>query len=71
MQAVVLKEFPQVAQAFKVLSQYGQARMTGSGACVFLTLPEKSQAEAICRRMAEVYQSYCVAGLSQHPLLNI
>lgn len=71
MQAVVLKEFPQVAQAFKVLSQYGQARMTGSGACVFLTFPEKSQAEAICHQIAEIYQSYCVAGLSQHPLLNI
>ncbi|WP_373753271.1 4-(cytidine 5'-diphospho)-2-C-methyl-D-erythritol kinase, partial [Neisseria weixii] len=71
MQAVVLKEFPQVAQAVNVLSQYGQARMTGSGACVFLSLSEKSQAKAICHRMAEIYQSYCVAGLSQHPLLNI
>lgn len=71
MQAVVLEEFPQVAQAFQALSQYGQAQMTGSGACVYLALSDKNQAEAVYRKMAQDYQSYCVAGLSQHPLLNI
>ena len=71
MQAVVLEEFPEVAQAFQALSQYGQAQMTGSGACVYLALSDKIQAEAVCRKMAQDYQSYCVAGLSQHPLLNI
>ena len=71
MQAVVLEEFPEVAQAFQALSQYGQAQMTGSGACVYLALSDKIQAEAVCRKMAQDYQSYCVAGLAQHPLLNI
>ena len=68
MQAVVLAEYPPVTAAFRLLQDYGNPRMTGSGACLFLAFDNAAEAEAVRSRLPETLESWCVAGLAEHPL---
>lgn len=71
MQAVVVAEYPQVAEALQVLTKYGQPLMTGSGSCVFLELDSEDEAKQVYQALAERYEVYCVQGLPEHPLLSL
>ena len=68
MQAVVLAQYPPVAAAFRLLQDYGSPRMTGSGACLFLAFDSAAEAEAVRSLLPETLESWCVAGLAEHPL---
>ncbi len=46
LQAVVAAQYPAVAGAIAWLGQFGLARMTGSGACVFCAFASEQEAEA-------------------------
>ena len=47
LQPVACRLFPEVSKALKWLRRYGEARMTGSGACVFCPLPSERDADAV------------------------
>ena len=72
LEAVVCKEFPAVASTLNWLKQYGQARMSGSGASVFVALDSKkytSQAiadEILAQKPANV-AGFVAKGLVKHP----
>jgi 4-diphosphocytidyl-2-C-methyl-D-erythritol kinase len=46
-EAVVFRRYPAVRAAAEWLSGHGQARMTGTGSCVFAAFPDREQAEAV------------------------
>jgi len=64
----VVNAFPAVAEALKWLSQHGEARMTGSGACVFARFESESDAEATLRQLPAEWRGWTVRSLSDHPL---
>ena len=72
LEAIVCKEFPAVASSLKWLSQYGQAKMSGSGASVFVALDSKkyaSQAKAdeiLAQKPANV-AGFVAKGIAKHP----
>lgn len=68
MQAVVLKEYPEVLQVFNILKQYGQPLMTGSGACVFLTFDDEQSAQKIANKLPEQWQIHIAKSLTKHPV---
>jgi 4-diphosphocytidyl-2-C-methyl-D-erythritol kinase len=68
LQAVVVNAFPAVAEALKWLSQHGEARMTGSGACVFARFGSESDAEVILKQLPAQWRGWTVRSLSDHPL---
>ena len=68
MQAVVLAQYPPVGAVFRLLQDYGSPRMTGSGACLFLSFGSADEAEAVRSRLPEQLESWCTAGLAEHPL---
>lgn len=72
MQAVVCKEYPEVAQALSLLKPYGQAWMSGSGSCVFAEFNEEAAARAVAEKLEHSSQNqcYCVPGLPKHPLYD-
>lgn len=47
---VVAQRYPPVLEAFQWLSQFGEARLTGTGASVFLALPTKAAAQRVAAR---------------------
>ena len=71
MQEVVLRLYPRVQEAFDILVQYGSPRMTGSGACLFLSCETREQAENIAASLPKDWQTWCVSVLNQHPLFHL
>jgi len=68
LQSVACARFPQIAACLDWLSRFAEARMTGSGACVFAEFAERVLAEEICRRVPPDWRAWVAAGLARHPL---
>ncbi len=71
LQAVAAKLFPPVAEAIEWLGQYGAARMTGSGACVFCAVPDEAQADRIVEQVPSVWRAWKARSLQSHPLKSL
>jgi 4-diphosphocytidyl-2-C-methyl-D-erythritol kinase len=67
--AVVRRRYPEVAEALDCLSKYGQARLTGTGACVFLGFDTVERATEIMRELPPTFDAFVARGLNDSPLL--
>jgi 4-diphosphocytidyl-2-C-methyl-D-erythritol kinase len=65
---VVRKRYPPVAEALDWLSQFGPARMTGTGACVFVEADSLRQAEIVKSQVPENWTAYVVSARNYSPL---
>lgn len=70
MEPVAVRLYPLVGDYLKLLSPYGRPRMSGSGACVFVELPDEAAARAAQRALPAEVQSFVARGLTRHPLLD-
>ena len=68
LQAVALRQFPDVARHLDWLTQFGAARMTGSGACVFAEFATEDAAREVLARLPGDMRGWIAAGLDAHPL---
>lgn len=68
LQVVAARLFPAVAEAIEWLQQYGDARMTGSGACVFCPFGQEQQADAVLGTVPPHWKAWKAKSLAQHPL---
>ncbi len=66
--ATVRSRFPPVASALDWLSRFGEPRLTGTGACVFLALPEAAAGEAILQQLPLGWTGFIARGLNESPL---
>lgn len=65
---VVTARYPQVRQALDWLGQFGEARMTGTGSCVFASFVAQDEAARALRGMAGDWQGFVARGLAVSPL---
>ncbi len=65
---VVAETYPQVRAALDDLSRFGQARLTGTGACVFAAFESESRAEQVVASLAGRWRAFVSKGLSLSPL---
>ena len=70
LQAVVVRHYPEVANALNWLSKYQPARMTGSGACVFAAFPEETSARAVLEQLPAPWSGFVARGCNRSPLLE-
>jgi 4-diphosphocytidyl-2-C-methyl-D-erythritol kinase len=71
LEAVVTARHPEVAAQLAWLrSRRPQARMTGSGACVFAEFETEAQARAIQSQMPRGMDGFVAQGLDRHPLYD-
>ena len=68
LQVVAANLFPPIADAIKWLQQYGDARMTGSGACVFCPFKDEQQAEAVLATVPPQWKAWKAKAIAHHPL---
>ena len=69
LEPVVTARYPEVAAQLAWLRQHRpQARMTGSGACVFAEFATEAQARALHTRLPGEMNGFVAQGLEQHPL---
>lgn len=75
LQDVATKLFPPVAQAIDWLRQFGDARMTGSGACVFCAFSQEHEADEILQAASETGKSqwkvWKAKSIERHPLSHL
>ena len=67
---VVRRRYPEVAHALDWLSVFGSARLTGTGACVFLACETKDLAQEIMRKVPPEFEGFLARGLNDSPLLE-
>ena len=71
LEPVVRRLYPEVDNALKWLGKFGDARMTGSGACVFLPVADESSGRAILAQCpAALAGGFVARGRNVHPLRN-
>lgn len=68
LQAVAARAFPAVADAVEWLSDFGEARMTGSGACVFAAFASEPEVDAVLQRLPAAWRGWKARSLAAHPL---
>ena len=68
--AVVRRGYPEVARALDWLSAFGHARLTGTGACVFVELESMDRGREIVRMLPPAVDAFLVRGLNDSPLLE-
>jgi len=71
LQQVATKLFPPVAEAIEWLGAYGDARMTGSGACVFGAVATEAEADAVLEKVPEKWKAWKARALKHHPIIAL
>jgi 4-diphosphocytidyl-2-C-methyl-D-erythritol kinase len=67
---VVRRRYPEVARALDWLSGFGFARLTGTGACVFLDCETMDRGRDIVGKLPPALEAFLARGLNDSPLLE-
>jgi 4-diphosphocytidyl-2-C-methyl-D-erythritol kinase len=70
LEPVVVAMHPIVGEYLAWLRQHGDARMTGSGACVFAAYPDRATAEEVFGKRPADWTGFVADGLDRHPLFE-
>lgn len=65
---VVRARYPEVAEALDWLGQFGEAKLTGTGSCVFVARADRASAERLLLETPRKWRGYVVQGLNESPL---
>ena len=68
LEAVACALYPEVARHLDWLRHYGEARMSGSGACCFVEFAREPEARAALAALLPGMKGFVAAGLDRHPL---
>ena len=71
LEAVAVALYPEVAQHLDWLRTWGDARMSGSGACCFVAFDTAAAAAAAHAVLPSSMQGFVARGIDQHPLVFI
>lgn len=71
LQVVAAELFPAVADAIHWLEAYGNARMTGSGACVFCPFEHEHEANEVLKAVPARWKAWKTRALTEHPLAHL
>lgn len=61
-QPVVEQSYPEVRNALKLLGKYTEARLTGTGSCVFGAFPSKAEADKVLALLSETQTGFVAKG---------
>lgn len=61
-QPVVIKRYPEVRNALILLNKFVPTRLTGTGACVFGSFPNKDDADKVARQLPATLPSFVAQG---------
>lgn len=67
---VVRKRYPEVNEALNWLGQFGSARMSGTGACIFLAFDSQEKALAVYNGRPSKWGGFVARGMNTSPLLR-
>jgi len=68
---IVKKKYPKIANALEWLSSFSEARLTGTGSCIFAKFDSEDEANQVLEALAEPsnnWQGFVAKGVNQSPL---
>jgi 4-diphosphocytidyl-2-C-methyl-D-erythritol kinase len=65
---VVRQLYPEIDKALNWLEKFGQAQLTGTGACVFARFKSKEQAQAVLYQLPGNWQGFVARGINKSPV---
>jgi 4-diphosphocytidyl-2-C-methyl-D-erythritol kinase len=68
LEPIACRLFPDIRRHLEWLGRWGDARMTGSGACVFAAFAEETAARSALAALPEDMKGFVARGLDRHPL---
>lgn len=68
LEPVVCRRYPVVAAHLAWLREFGDARLSGSGACVFAEYPTEAQARSVLAKVPAGMRGFVASGWERHPL---
>lgn len=71
LQSVAEKLYPAISEAIDWLNGYANAKMTGSGACVFASFDNEADADYVVEHIPKKWNGWKAKGLKFHPLDKI
>ncbi len=69
-EAIVRRQYPPINEALNWLTQFGLARLTGSGSCIFAAFPSFNQALGVAERAPDRYKHFIAKGVNRSPLYS-
>ena len=66
---VVRALYREISEALDFLSEFGESRLTGTGGCVFVALPDESAARRVLAALPARWRGWLVQGINRSPLL--
>ncbi len=67
---VVRNCYPEVDKVFDWFGSDSQARLTGTGACVFCPYPNENAAQKVARSLPKHWMGFVIKGLNRSPLMD-
>lgn len=64
----VREMYPEVDRALDDLAQFGEAKLTGTGACVFAAFDNQGEAEKALSKLSKKWDGFVAKGINQTPL---
>lgn len=65
---IAQQHYPEIADLISYLKRYGQARMTGTGACVFVPFEDEHHARQALAELPETWRGFVARGKNISPL---
>ena len=70
-QQLVRRLYPEVDNALKLLENFGEARLTGTGACVFARFGTEAEARAAQRKLPPKWAAMVAQGINESPVSRV
>ncbi|MFZ6844044.1 4-(cytidine 5'-diphospho)-2-C-methyl-D-erythritol kinase [Undibacterium sp. RuTC16W] len=71
LQTVACSLFPEVDAVIQWLKTFGDARMTGSGACVFCAFSDEANADQVLTQVPDRWTAWKAKAIRQHPMTHL
>jgi 4-diphosphocytidyl-2-C-methyl-D-erythritol kinase len=68
---IVRQYYPPVADALDWLNQYGEARLTGTGSCVFAAFSNSIAAQTVLEKLPKQWQAFVAQGKNKSPAYDL
>lgn len=65
---IATRHYPQIAEAINYLKRFGAARMTGTGACVYVAFNNEADARQALIELPQHWHSFVAKGVNSSPL---
>ncbi len=67
-QPVASRHYPEIAQALTWLGQFAEAKMTGTGSCIFAAFDNEAQAQAVYQQLPDGWRGFVAKGSNRSAL---